>query len=353
MPPYSISDDLILLMAIFNHIVSILYMVENTHYIAKNIILCIMLVETLLKEVAIMDGAYISAFNILQDMSRNDIEVYHYCDAATFGVPPHRHDFYELYCLLSDSYTYHVEDNQYELHPGTLILVPPGETHWPELQGPPRDIERIVLWLNPEFISSLSIFLPKTLGAMGSNRQDEHLIVPEEKTYHVILNLLYSLLYEKNRADADSQYLCHLILSQLLIHISRVLNQRTKPQEDPGTRYGEIMKVHEYINAHYRESLSVSDLAQRFFLDKNTMTRQFKRIIGMTPGDYIRRKRLENARELIRQGYSIQHAGYSSGFSDYSAFFRAFRQYYGMSPGDLVGRSKASRRQQSEQESEE
>ena len=75
MPPYSISDDLILLMAIFNHIVSILYMVENTHYIAKNIILCIMLVETLLKEVAIMDGAYISAFNILQDMSRNDIEV--------------------------------------------------------------------------------------------------------------------------------------------------------------------------------------------------------------------------------------------------------------------------------------
>ena len=246
-------------------------MVENTHYIAKNIILCIMLVETLLKEVAIMDGAYISAFNILQDMSRNDIEVYHYCDAATFGVPPHRHDFYELYCLLSDSYTYHVEDNQYELHPGTLILVPPGETHWPELQGPPRDIERIVLWLNPEFISSLSIFLPKTLGAMGSNLQDEHLIVPEEKTYHVILNLLYSLLYEKNRADADSQYLCHLILSQLLIHISRVLNQRTKPQEDPGTRYGEIMKVHEYINAHYRESLSVSDLAQRFFLDKNTM----------------------------------------------------------------------------------
>ena len=48
-----------------------------------------------------MDGAYISAFNILQEMSRNDIEIYHYCDAATFGVPPHRHDFYELNCLLT------------------------------------------------------------------------------------------------------------------------------------------------------------------------------------------------------------------------------------------------------------
>ena len=90
--------------------------------------------------------------------------------------------------------------------------------------------------------------------------------------------------------------------------------------------------------------MSVSSLAQRFFLDKNTMTRQFKRIIGMTPGDYIRRKRLENARELIRQGYSVQQAGYSSGFTDYSAFFRAFRQYYEMSPSELAGRSKAGSR---------
>ena len=307
----------------------------------------------MLKEVDKMDGAYISAFNIMQDMSRNDIEVYHYCDAATFGVPPHRHDFYELYCLLSDSYTYHVEDNQYELHPGNLILVPPGETHWPELKGEPRDIERIVLWLNPTFISSLSIFLPKTLGTIGTNLQDEHLIVPEEKTYQVILNLLFSLLYEKNRADADSQYLCHLILSQLLIHISRVLNQRARPQETPGSRYGEIMKVHEYINAHYREPLSVSDLAQRFFLDKNTMTRQFKRITGMTPGDYIRRKRLESAHELIRQGYGAQQAGYSSGFTDYSAFFRAFRQCYGMAPGDLAGRYKVGQGKYSEEENEE
>ena len=292
------------------------------------------------KEVIRMDNAYISAFNILQNMSRNDVEIYHYCDAATFNVPPHRHDFFELYCLLSDGYIYHVENNQYDLRPGSLILVRPGETHWPELEGEPRDIERIVLWLNPGFISSLSIFLPQTLGTIGANLQDEHLIVPEEKTYQVILNLLFSLLYEKNRADADSQYLCHLILSQLLIHISRVLNRRTRPQEKPGSRYEEIMKVHEYINAHFREPLSVNGLALRFFMDKNTMTRQFRRIVGMTPGDYIRRKRLENAHTLIRQGYGAQQAGYASGFTDYSAFFRAFRRCYGMAPGDLSAHTK-------------
>ena len=307
----------------------------------------------MLKEVNNTDGAYISAFNVLQSMSRDDIEIYHYCDAATFNVPPHRHDFFELYCLLSDSFIYHVEGNQYDLKPGSLILVQPGETHWPEFEGPPREIERIVLWLNPQFISSLSIFLPQTLGTIGQNLQDEHLIVPEAKTYQVILNLLYSLLYEKNRADADSLYLCHLILSQLLIHISRVLNQRTRPSEEPGTRYTEIMRVHEYINSHFREPLSVTDLAQRFFMDKNTMTRQFKRIVGMTPGDYIRRKRLESANTLIRQGYGVQHAGYVSGFTDYSAFFRAFRKQYGFSPSDLSSSTKHGNRRKSSQESEE
>ena len=299
-----------------------------------------------------MDGAYISAFNILQEMSRNDIEIYHYCDAATFGVPPHRHDFYELNCLLSDSYYYHVENNRYLLKPGSLMLVRPGETHWPELEGEPRDIERIVLWLNPQFIASLSIFLPKTLGTIGQNLQDEHLIMPEEKTYQVILGLLYSLLYEKNRADADSQYLCHLILSQLLIHISRVLNQRTRPAGKPETRYGEIMKVHEYINSHFREQISVTALAERFFMDKNTMTRQFKRIIGMTPGEYIRRKRLETSYDLIRQGYGAQQAGYASGYTDYSAFYRAFCQQYGFPPGELSARIRPNHRNETSQEKE-
>ena len=306
----------------------------------------------MLKEVAVLDGTYISAFNILQEMSRKDIEIYHYCDAATFNVPPHHHDFYELNCLLSDSYIYHVENNQYVLRPGTLILVRPGETHWPELEGEPRNIERIVLWLNPQFISSLSIFLPKTLGTIGDHLQEEHLIVPEAKTYQIILHLLYSLLYEKNRADADSQYLCHLILSQLLIHISRVLNQRIRPAEKPENRYEEIMKVHEFINVHYREPLSVNGLAQRFFMDKNTMTRQFRRVIGMTPGDYIRRKRLENAFELIRQGYGAQHAGYACGYTDYSAFYRAFCQQYGFPPGELSARTKMNYRKDAGQKSE-
>ena len=281
------------------------------------------------------DGAYISAFNTLQSMRREDIEIYHYRDTAAFSVLPHRHDFYELYCLLADSLTYHVEGSRCPLRPGRLLLVRPGETHWPEVEGPPRDIERIVLWLNPRFVSSLSVFLPGALGPIEAIPPKARLLVPEENSYQVILGLLYSLLYEKNRADADSLYLCQLILSQLLIQISRVLREKLQPPRKAEARNAEIRKVYEYINAHFREPLSVSALALRFFMDKNTMTRQFSRAFGLTPGVYIRRKRLEAARTLIRQGYGAQYAGFASGFADYSSFYRAFRQRYGTAPGDL------------------
>lgn len=289
-----------------------------------------------------MDGTYVSAFNILQEMRTDDIEIYHYNDSATHNVPPHKHDFYEFYCLLDGSFVFHVDENQYALEPGKILVIQPGQTHWPEFSGPPRDIERIVLWMNPRFIESLSVFLPQSLGTLEQNLPREQLMIPDEKTYRVILGLLYSLLHEKNLADADSRYLCHLILSQLLIHISRVMNRQSDRQDEPGTQYGEIMKVYEYINSHYRESLSVNGLAERFYMDKNTLTRRFKKVIGMTPGDYIRRKRLESAHTLIRQGYGVQQAGYASGFSDYSAFFRAFRQVYGICPSRLATASQAN-----------
>ena len=131
------------------------------------------------------------------------------------------------------------------------------------------------------------------------------------------------------------------------------MNEREMPPERLGARYREIMLVHEYINAHFKEELTVNDLAEHFYMDKNTLTRQFKRIIGMTPGDYIRRKRLETAHALIRQGYSVLNAGYSSGFSDYSAFYRAFCHLYGQAPSTFSSQTRKTGRRRTATESEE
>jgi AraC-like DNA-binding protein len=97
-------------------------------------------------------------------------------------------------------------------------------------------------------------------------------------------------------------------------------------------RYGDIQRVYEYISAHLRDNLSVTELAETFYMDKNTLTRQFRQVTGMTPAECVRRMRLDAAYTMISHGASASGACHECGFSDYSAFYRAFRQAFGISP---------------------
>ena len=83
-------------------------------------------------------------------------------------------------------------------------------------------------------------------------------------------------------------------------------------------------------------------------MDKNTLTRQFKRLTGMTPGECIRQRRLEAAHTMIAPGAPMQQACAECGFSDYSAFYRAFRQTYGASPSAYAAAAERAGRGQDE-----
>ena len=91
-----------------------------------------------------MKHAYLSAFETRQVMKGNEYEVFHRVDAYSAEVPPHRHDFYELYCLLSDGVTMVVEGRRYPLEPGEMLLIGPGETPPPPGgAGDPVDQRRL------------------------------------------------------------------------------------------------------------------------------------------------------------------------------------------------------------------
>lgn len=288
-----------------------------------------------------MRASYLTKFEFRQEMRRDDFEIFYRLDSASSTIALHQHDFYELYCLLSGELEFIVEGCRYVMKPGMLLLIAPGEMHRSVSQDAQQKFERVVLWMSRDFVHSLSSILPRIVQTIAREDQGWNLIVPDDETFSVLHSLLFSLLYEKDLADPDSPFLSRLIVMQLLVHLSRFLSHA--PFSSPARqdiRYEATMKVYEYVNQHFKEELTVALLAEQFYMDKNTLTRQFKRIIGLTPGEYIRRKRLENARELIRRGVGAQEAGFQSGFSDYSAFYRAFRQEYGSAPSILSGQKE-------------
>lgn len=85
------------------------------------------------------------------------------------------------------------------------------------------------------------------------------------------------------------------------------------------------------------EFLSVGLLAEHFLMSESTLTRQIKRIIGLSPGKYINELRLNHARILLENEYSLNVAqvSYKVGFQDPKAFSRSFKRRFGKSPSQV------------------
>lgn len=286
----------------------------------------------------------LNPFDQRQVMRRPDFEIFHYNNPACCSCPPHQHDFFELFFLLGDHIDDIVEGMRYSLSPGSVVLVAPGQMHRPDVAGPVRSIDRFVLWISTEYVRSITDALPRLHYALWGDMTGRNLIQTDEDTTALMRQLLFALHREDARPDADGAALARAIIGQLLIHCGRGIASRTDiAPHKAELRYREIMRVYEHIVANLPDrNLSVSALADRFFMDKNTLTRQFKRQVGMTPGECIRRHRLEAVRRQILRGAPMQQACAECGFSDYSAFYRAFRQAYGISPRDYAAQAAES-----------
>ncbi len=300
-----------------------------------------------------MEKAKADAVPACRAMRQDEMDIGHYQDSAPCGETLRPAEGYELYCLLQGTMHYVVSGGRYALRPGVLLLISPGEMRRPDVEGPPRRFDRIVLRIRPAFVREVGGLFPHALRAVDGDPGGCRLLTPDEKTYQSLLRLLFALLEEKERADTESPYLYCLILTQLLLQMNRAVNRALPRAGRPGVRYAEIMNVYDYINGHFRQKINVTQLSGRFYMDRNTLTRQFRRIIGLTPGEYIRRKRLEAAYEMIRKGAGVLNAGYQSGFTDYSAFYRAFVQTYGLPPSRVSSGARREKKAETPQQQEE
>ena len=298
-----------------------------------------------------MERRLLNPFDHRQVMQREDFEIFHYNNPASCSCPPHQHDFFELFFLLEDHIDDIIEGMRYSMGPGSVILVPPGQLHRPDVPGPVRSVDRFVLWISAEYMRSITDSLPRLHYALWGDMTGRNLIQPDDDTVGLMRQLLFALHREDGNRGVDSASLCRGIISQLLIYCGRcVASEADIVPHKAELRYHEIMRVYEHIVTHLKDrELSVGSLAETFFMDKNTLTRQFKRQVGMTPGECIRRHRLEAVRRQIRRGVPMKQACAECGFSDYSAFYRAFRQAYGLSPSDYAEQSRAGEMQQGQE----
>lgn len=87
-----------------------------------------------------------------------------------------------------------------------------------------------------------------------------------------------------------------------------------------------------YIEANYKESITLEQIAHVAKLSPKYFCRYFKSVTNRTPIDYLNLYRIETACKLLDEGFSVSETADECGFSDASYFVRAFKKYKGVTP---------------------
>lgn len=117
-----------------------------------------------------------------------------------------------------------------------------------------------------------------------------------------------------------------------VIGVAGVMRPYDHAGQAPG-EYRRLTAACEFVLSNYSEPIAIADLASRAHLSESQLLREFRRLFGMSPGDYILRVRLLMAkRRLETTSTPIGRIALECGFYDQSHFTRAFRAANGLSP---------------------
>jgi AraC family transcriptional regulator len=132
-----------------------------------------------------------------------------------------------------------------------------------------------------------------------------------------------------------SESLAHVLAVHLIRHV--LAPRRPERRRDCALPRGRLRTVVEYIEEHLDASLSLERMAASVHLSAYHFARQFKRATGLPPHQYVIARRVERARQLLQAGtdLSLAEVAACAGFSDQSRFSHHFKRLVGVTPGQF------------------
>jgi AraC family transcriptional regulator len=125
------------------------------------------------------------------------------------------------------------------------------------------------------------------------------------------------------------------LLCALAVHLQRSYAVTPPRGANPGNGLprARLNRVIEYIEANLDREIALSALADTVGMSPHYFSELFKQSVHLSPYQYVLRRRIEHARQLLNQpSVTVLEAAVRSGFSDQSQFTKLFRRIVGMTP---------------------
>ena len=184
---------------------------------------------------------------------------------------------------------------------------------------------------------SLESFLKfADLGLTEDNEMTTHpcfVVTGSEKTE--ISHLAERIVSEMNASRYSKELMIQTLTVELMINLSRAM--RNEWEENIRVKTGKAKELvaiaRQYMDANFDQGVTVAQAAQYVFLSQGYFTRAFVHEMGMSPMNYLMKKRIERACSLLENNeIKVSEISLQSGFSSPQRFNVAFRKLMGMTP---------------------
>ena len=248
----------------------------------------------------------------------------------------HNHDFVEIVYIIEGTGRQCVDDEEFEVKAGDLLFINYGCTHAFHIE------EKLVAYnlmirvdyFTKNMIKDDNLFYMLALTSFEKIQHELNakspLVCFDYSERDDIFNLFKNIEFELSQKELGKSLILDSYINIILCKVFRKIFVKDGdkdlliPQD-----------ILDYINEHFNEKISLSDLSQRCFYNPAYFSRLFKKAFNMSFTDYIMDLRLKHCCELLKNSdYTIDRIIAECGFSDRNTFYERFKNKYGCTPSE-------------------
>jgi len=248
---------------------------------------------------------------------------------------PHYHNCMEIGFCVSGSGSVRLREKLYPFSPGSIIVAPKGVYHNQEYSE-----EQMIYWrylvINDDYLLR---HLPERyrhlITVFFDSIRESGLFLDSSPQGELdgVIRIMFDLRRRDGGESSAELELCLLLLLQLIARYAENTPLTTVGEPVDAQQRQPIEAALAYVYEHYKEDIQISELARSCSMSESYFRKQFLRIMGQTPLEYVNTYRIHRSMNLLRTtSDSIQSIAARSGFSSIAAFNRNFRQLCGVSP---------------------
>ncbi len=240
------------------------------------------------------------------------------------SFPPHTHERYAIGVIEHGALGFYYRGENVVAASGNINLCIPGEVH----TGQPAVEEG---WTYRMFY-----FPTTTLQTVASEFADRPRPLPffqpgviADPALAQQLHNLHMKLEQRNTPRLEVETLLLETLGQMI----NCYADDHPPESSVSNEKFVVKILKAYIEEHYSEDISLTELSQLTNLSRFHLVRVFRHGVGMPPHAYLRQVRIRHAKRLLEVGESVVDVAQATGFVDQSHLTRWFKRFWGITPG--------------------